>query len=1088
MLSACCAQSDPVPAAYSNELWMGMSGADVIVYVPEGFTNQVEVYSSNNLGSNVWKIEAQNLVPTAGARSLTWNSASSTGVFFRVGNMDIDSDADGLPDARERIVYKTLPDNPDSDGDLINDGAEIEGGMDPLDEDTDNDGLPDGWEVTNLLNPLLADGNEDPDGDLFISSHEYLLGTDPQSSFSAVELLIFDEEPEAITGSSDAVVVSDAALAYQGNNSIQFSLKNEWHYYPAIDFEAVSFGNADALEFYIRSASGTYNDILRLRVYQFSPDQMSFPVDIRPYLCDLNGQLSAGITEEYKQVVIPWVDLLQGGSNEVGAIRHMRLEVLNSEIGDVSFPQNFYVDCISLQDRIGISCEQIEVLSHTVLEVTCSDQLDPISLKDLSNHAVFKADDGTPVEVSDIGLRSWVEGFNGSADSPIVKYYVYVELAEGLTPGQAYVYSNHVQDVSGNYPDNSTIAFIYSETDVSSSIKVNQVGWLPEATKIAYVGNYLGDLGAMPLDTNVSHTAYVQDVQTGLNVYTSQLTRSENPDHFGNPDMPFSGEEVWRADFSSLRTPGEYRIFVPGIGCSYDFEIADDVYVDTFTDCMRSLWYQRSGLAMTNPATCGQWTRIGDAHQNTNTAYYHNSIADLSPLLYADEPIGEFSDFSGGWYDAADYNKYTKSAADAVNLLLTMYETVPDRFADNQLNIPESGNGIPDVLDEAKWELDWICKMVSANGAAFNKVSYPHWSDDMPSEQTGKVWVTLKTTRDTAAACAILAKAARIYKSVDPAAAALYSSKAALAWQCLTNFPDSYPLPPDSNLDVYHNPIGSGEIPDINTGNYFSTNDTTYRVWAAIEMYRLTQSPEIHNEFSNIIYRVKGNRTLKDTLGDIIYDKAGYSGATQGYVMLYDYATLTNGLPVFEDIRSIIADEIVAQIDGCWLETDLPYDFEVKSYSSLKWGEGAEIRRPYGYILAYELTGDSDWLERARINLDWSLGANPLSTTYITGIGDKYPMHPHNKFDHGDGIDEPIPGYNIYGLAEDIVDRDYYSQILDHSCPVYRDDWAAPGEPVYPVARKYVDTWESVLHGEFVIDDLARTAMVFAYFSTANSP
>ncbi len=1071
-----------VPAAYSNELWVGMSGTQLIVYAPEGFTNRVEIYSCNNLLSNVWNIEEQDLTP-GGTQPLAWSAEAASGVFFCVGNMDVDSDGDSLPDARERIVYKTMPDNPDSDGDALSDADELVNHTDPLNEDTDNDSLPDGWEVANLLDPLTADGQEDPDGDQFVTLHEYLVGSDPLCSLSEVESLIFDENSQDIVGWSDAGVIHDAMLAHSGSESLWFSLKNKWHYYPRVDFATVSFGNSDALEFYIRSASGVYTDVLRLRVYTSLSEEMSVPVDIRPYLYDTAGMPSVGITEEYKQVLIPWEDLLQGGSNEVNAIRHMRLEVLDNEIGSIPFPQMFYVDCISLQDKKGVVLEEVEIFSQNYLEVTCSDQLDPISLRNLANHRVFKESDGTPVEVSQIGLRSWVEGFNRSADSPIVKHYVNVELAEALEAGQTYTYSSQVQDVSGNYPENSVITFVYSETNVSSSIKVNQVGWLPEATKIAIVGNYLGDLGAMPLDTAVSHTAYVQATDTGLNVYTTQLVRAESPDHFPNSDLPFSGEEVWRADFSSLRTPGSYRVFVPGVGSSYDFEIGSGVYTETFTHCMRSLWYQRSGLAMTNPAWCGQWTRTGDAHQNTNTAYYHNSIADLSPMLYADEPIGDFSDFSGGWYDAADYNKYTKSAADAVNILLTMYEIKPDRFADNQLNIPESGNGIPDVLDEAKWELDWICKMVSANGAAFNKVTYPHWSDDMPSEQSGKVWVTLKTTRDTAAACAILAKAARIYEPYDPAAAALYSNKATLAWQCLTEFQDSYPIPPDSNLDAYHNPDGSGDIPNIHTGNYFSTNDTTYRVWAGIEMYRLTQSPEVHNEFSNILYRVKGTRSLEDTIGDIIYGSCGYSGSTRGYIMLYDYAVLTNGLPVFENIRSIIADKIVTQIDRCWLEADLPYDFEVKSYTALKWGEGSEIRRPYGYILAYELTGDTNWLERARVNLDWSLGANPLSTTYITGIGDKYPMYPHNKFDHGDGIDEPIPGYNIYGIAEDIVDRDYYSAILDYSYPIYRDDWAAPGELVYPVARKYVDTWQSVLHGEFVIDDLARTAMIFAYFS-----
>jgi hypothetical protein len=183
-----------------------------------------------------------------------------------------------------------------------------------------------------------------------------------------------------------------------------------------------------------------------------------------------------------------------------------------------------------------------------------------------------------------------------------------------------------------------------------------------------------------------------------------------------------------------------------------------------------------------------------------------------------------------------------------------------------------------------------------------------------------------------------------------------------------------------------------------------------------------------------------------------------------------------------------MADKVIRIIDNYWLETSLPYDFEIKSYSNIGFGEGSQVKRPYGYILAYNLTGDTNWLERARINVDWPLGANPLCTTYITGIGSKYPMHPHNKICHYDGVDEPIPGYNIYGLAESLKYKNVYAPIMDHAYPRYRSDIGEPDWPFYPVARKYVDTWESVAHGEFVIDDLARTAMVFAYFSSTNAP
>lgn len=972
--------------------------------------------------------------------------------------------------------------------------------------DEDGDGLPDAWEIQHGLNPHSNQGVNgafgDPDGDNFNNLHEYLSNTDPQSNMSAVESVIFDDDTSTLEGFNYVSVITNAGFAYSGEKSLAFSVTNAWHYYPQVDFESVSFGNSDTLEFYIRSASsGVYTNVLRVWTYFSSASEMGYPVDIRPYLYDSNGIPSAGITETYKRVSIPWAVLQQGGSNEVGTIRHMRLGILSSELSGYPFPQNFYVDRISLQDKTGAVSENLEVLSANYLEITSDNQLDEISLRNPANYTVFRARDGSPIAVTDIGLRSWITDFNGSPDSPVVKHYIYVKLAEALADGETYTYSNKVQDISGNYPSDSTITFTLTNTVPTPSIKINQIGWLPEAKKIAYVGNYLGDMGAMPLDTTTVHTATIRNANTGEAIYSTQLVKAVESDliNIGSTNspfmIPFSGEETWRLDFTPLQTPGQYYVDVPGIGYSYRFQIGSNIYAEAYYHCMRSLWYQRSGISMTNPAVSGIWTRQGDLQQNTNTAFYHNSIYDKSQLLYAGEQIGGFADFTGGWYDAADYDKYTKSAADSVNLLLTMYEICPARFVDNQLNLPESGNGIPDVLDEAKWELDWIAKMVSSNGAAFNKCTYETWPNGMPDQQNAKMWVTLKTTRDTAAACGILAKAARIYASYDSTAAALYSNKAALAWQCLTNFPNSYPIPSGSSWDNYHNPPGTNwvangvtnVIPGIHTGNYFSTNDVTYRLWAAVEMYRLTADPVVHAEFSNIVYRAKGTASATNFLKSVVGDES-WQGNANSMILMADYIMLTNGLPVFEEWRLAMKGQFISTVSNYWKTCDmeLPYDFEIKSHSIMQWGEGSQIRRPYGYILAYELTGNSWFLGEALKNIDWPLGANPLSTTFITGIGSKYPMKPHNKIDHYDGVIEPIPGFNVYGLTWELDYNNYYSPIIDKSYPPYQ--YETTNSLQYPLARKYVDVWESVKHGEFVVDDLARTAMVFAYFSSTNSP
>lgn len=314
--------------------------------------------------------------------------------------------------------------------------------------DADHDGLPDGWELRYGLNPNSDQGDDgadgDPDGDSFSNLHEYLSGTDPMSDVSEAEALIFDETTEHVSLDDDYVsLVTNESLAFSGTNSIEFVISNQWHYSATAgvnnDGQDYKFIGADELRFYIRTASGTYTNPLYLQlIYWSGSDDNMDELNIQPYLYDLGGSPSTNITEEYKLVKIPYADMTSHDGTEqfLGVFQEIQLKISAEQAtNSFPFPQAFYVDCISMQDTKGLTVEKVEPFDARHLEVTCSDKLDFISARNPSNHVLTST--SGPIAVAHIGLRSWVDGFKGSsADSPIVKHYLDLELAEPMVSGQ----------------------------------------------------------------------------------------------------------------------------------------------------------------------------------------------------------------------------------------------------------------------------------------------------------------------------------------------------------------------------------------------------------------------------------------------------------------------------------------------------------------------------------------------------------------------------------------------------------------------------------------------------------------------------
>jgi hypothetical protein len=239
-----------------------------------------------------------------------------------------------------------------------------------------------------------------------------------------------------------------------------------------------------------------------------------------------------------------------------------------------------------------------------------------------------------------------------------------------------------------------------------------------------------------------------------------------------------SGDRGWWFDFSSVNTPGDYFIADPARHLrSPTFAIDGHVYRKVLKAAMRTYFYQRSGFAKQEPYADRCWTDAAaylGAHQDTQA----RDVAD------PDNPA-KIRDLSGGWFDAGDMNKYVTFAVPAVHQLLSAYSNNPDAFTDD-FGIPESGNGIPDILDELKWETDWLEKMQNPDGSAALKVGdLANVKASPPSSDVSPRYYVSSCTSATIAAAGMFAHAAVVYRGLPALAgtARELATRAAAAWR-----------------------------------------------------------------------------------------------------------------------------------------------------------------------------------------------------------------------------------------------------------------------------------------------------------------
>ncbi|MBC8139187.1 MAG: glycoside hydrolase family 9 protein, partial [Fibrella sp.] len=295
------------------------------------------------------------------------------------------------------------------------------------------------------------------------------------------------------------------------------------------------------------------------------------------------------------------------------------------------------------------------------------------------------------------------------------EHWLYLELPAPMKPGKTY--RIRTDGLTAKQPTR-TLTYVVGKSR-SEAVHVNTLGYVPDAPqKFAYVYHWMGDRGSLDLKQVQGKPFYVVNTKTGKRVFTGAvrfrqtktnqetLHKTDSPPH-GN----FLNADVWECDFSGLKTPGTYVVAVEGVGCSWQFRVDPDIYREAFRTVARGLYHNRSGIALVKPYT--EFQRPAPHHPKLTPGFadklrytrVHSqdwgSEGGDAQKLTAESP-GTLEDAWGWYQDAGDWDGYYSHLRPAQELLL-VFEMGHRKFADSELNLPESGNGIPDIVDEAAW-------------------------------------------------------------------------------------------------------------------------------------------------------------------------------------------------------------------------------------------------------------------------------------------------------------------------------------------------------------------------------------------------
>ena len=484
---------------------------------------------------------------------------------------------------------------------------------------------------------------------------------------------------------------------------------------------------------------------------------------------------------------------------------------------------------------------------------------------------------------------------------------------------------------------------------------VNQLGFTPDAEKIVvYPGSDANGLEVHDLNGKV-----VLKLKAPM-VY----------------DWEYSGEEVQTFDISAIKKPGTYRLFRGKEYVGTPIVVGKNVYDDLVKASLKWFYYQRASMPL-EPQYAGKWARAA-GHKDSRVIIYGTD------KLTGGKGNGQVIKSDRGWYDAGDYGKYIVNSGITVFTLLEAYENFPKYLDSLTWNIPREFAKYPEILEEVRYNLDWMLTMQDKDGGVYHKVTTLKFGGSvLPENDRDARYAILKNVTATLDFAAVMAQASVVYKNIDKA----YSDKMLKAAE------DAYAWAKMHPQQFYKQPA------DVQTGNYMHDGEDgkdEFR-WAAAELFRATKKQYYQDDLKKNLFTA--------------------DGAWWGNVnMLAAFRVALDSADFDKEIVAAAKKTVLNEANNLRTVGDTSA-YRLPAFPwSWNWGSNSAMANN-GMVLvhAYLLTKDKSYLDGAQQCLDYLLGKNPQDMTYVTGFGYRSPRNPHHRPSESDMVDDPVPGMLVGG-------------------------------------------------------------------------